>query len=493
MDKLSLELILLVIDYLKEPLAPYATISRTWQCMIESRTFSQVRVEIDALDLFETAFAPAQARRRQTLRRLDLQVRMPSNRLEKPDYRKNFAVFRQALIALLRYLASWEVTETPFELSLKHIPPHDHQLYASSTRWLRAAEDARSSGRCLTLRDLGMEDLPTVLCVRHLSWCFSCSRYISVNTVSHISGRFLALEKLHLECWDYPKKPHSLRRERRTALADGLNSLHSLPRLKKLQIIDRGRFDYQNHSAVLQDFRDDQGVDVLCEAVRRLAQAGILEELELEDVLVSADLFRDARLAPDAADATTWPSLERLRITSGIEAPDGTWYWTGDPDAVPPARVISPECADLWLDGESEPESEDEDERGHYWRTALDPETYNPLARAFTDAVLRMPRLKTARLEIGKRSKDVMTSVLECAEAGQPLEWDGYITDATPAASSSGSGGSSGCRRWRMNVDKRGGWELPDDLLDKWNEWVGPNGTAGVVSWKQVAWGSLGL
>ncbi|KAK7926769.1 hypothetical protein PG985_003767 [Apiospora marii] len=486
MDKVSFELILLVVDHLEGPLAPYATISRTWQCMIESRTFAQVSVESNTMDLFETAFAPAQARRRQTLRWLDYQVKMPSNEHERPDYMRDFAVFRQSLGTLLRYLATWEVTDTPFELSLKHNPAYDHHLYASRRRWIREDEEARSAGRCLTLRDLRISGLPTVLCVSNLFWCHSYSRSMKANTIYYISGCFLALERLHLECYDSPKKPHNLRRECRTVLADGINSLQSLPRLKKLQIIDRGVFDYQNHSAVLQDFRDDQRVDVLCEALRRLAQAGILEELELENVLVSADLFRDARLVPNEADVTSWPSLQRLRIAGGIEAPDGTWYWTGDPAAVRPARVISPECADeLWLDGESEPDSEDEDDRGHHWRITPDPKTYNPLALAFADAVLRTPRLKTARLEIGKHSDDVMTSVLECAEAGQSLEWDSYIADTTPSSSSS-LGSSGGYRRWRMNVDKRAGWEPPDDLLAKWKEWVGPNGAAGVVAFERA-------
>lgn len=170
-----------------------------------------------------------------------------------------------------------------------------------------------------------------------------------------------------------------------------------------------------------------------------MTQAGILKGLELENVLVCADLFRDARFAPNEADVAPWPSLERLRITGGIEAPNGTWYWTGDPAAVPPVRVTTPDCADdLWCDGEEEPDSEDEEDRGHCCRTTPDPGTYNPLALAFADAVLRMPRLKTARLEIGKHSDDVMTSVLECAEAGQPLEWDMHIPDNTSSASSYG-------------------------------------------------------
>lgn len=58
MEKRTFELIFLVVTHLKGSLAQYATISRTWQYMIERRTFSQVRVESDALGLFETSFAP---------------------------------------------------------------------------------------------------------------------------------------------------------------------------------------------------------------------------------------------------------------------------------------------------------------------------------------------------------------------------------------------------------------------------------------------------
>lgn len=509
MDKLSYEVISLIVGNIDGPLSPYSVVSRAWQSVVEARTFSRVLLESRSMDVLDSTFAPSQGRRRKNLKKLYFDVCLPKSNELRADYRKNLEVFRQAVTALFQRLAAWEETGRNLELTIgtsriytDEVPDNTLELeemgYCGLDR--SGTDDDRSPGgrRYLALRDTDLQAVPTVSCVNALvvgnPYGFSIH-----PTAGFLMARcFQGLQELSLSYYDPVKRRRALRREHRQAVADGVKSLHDLPRLRKLQIKCEHNRDPQDHGFEIQDFRDGQGVDALCEAIRCLAQAGKLAELDLEATLVSPDLFQDQRLPPGQREIP-WPSLERFRICQGIVAPDGRWYATGDPAQSPTdspistygseassVRMYAPDDPDVDSEDLSNDDGDDEyvdapangDAPDHRWRTRLDPDVFDPLALALAAAVLVMPKLKRGTVELGvDAGRGLLPYVLACAEPGQEMQWDEYIESAPATAQG---------RRWRAILHDGAGWEPSEELQGLWNAWVGPGGTAETVVFEEV-------
>lgn len=331
MDKLSHEIISLIAGNIEGPLATYAVISRVWQSVIEARTFSQVRLKSGSMDTLHSALAPAHAGRRKALQKLCFDVELPKWNDKRADYRKNLDVFRQAVAAFFQRLATWEGADKHFQLAIETSYAENEYFRELEAQGFGVFDSCSERGdrsallrRYLALRDTDLQEVPRISCVSsfvvpargpsiHPTACFRMARC------------FQGLEELSLSYFDPVKRRHALRQEHRQAVADGVKSLRNLPCLRKLRITACNNRDPADHSFAIQDFRDDRGVDALCEAIRCLAQAGHLVELELEDTLVSADLFQDRRVPPGEREAIPWPSLERFSIRQGLVAPDGRW------------------------------------------------------------------------------------------------------------------------------------------------------------------------
>lgn len=226
---------------------------------------------------------------------------------------------------------------------------------------------------------------------------------------------------------------------------------------------------------------------MLCDSVRQLAEAGTLARLELVDLLLSADLFRDPRCG-DGGPVATFPSLRRFDIRVGILAPGGMWYYTGDPAAVE-AGSSTPD--DIEFESESEEddtedgESDDEDntERDaivngerpyHPWRTRPDKETFDPLIKIMSNAVSRgMPSLDWGSLEVGADQETPVGVIMQCCAAGQAFVQppDRIVTE------------DSVVRRWKTWVGLATEWQVPDDVTALWKEWAGDEGDVAMASW----------
>ncbi|KAK8005526.1 polyketide synthase [Apiospora arundinis] len=74
----------------------------------------------------------------------------------------------------------------------------------------------------------------------------------------------------------------------------------------------------------------DNTIDLVCEALRKLARKGVLEVLELTNKLISIDLLRNLRQQSgtdgEEEQEEEWTSLQNLSIRAGVVAPDGRWY-----------------------------------------------------------------------------------------------------------------------------------------------------------------------
>lgn len=161
--------------------------------------------------------------------------------------------------------------------------------------------------------------LPQVERVTSLFLGGTPGRAMHPATLCQLAGSFPNLERLVLHYQDPAVKRHEMRKEHQVALGKGLKALsNKLLRLEKLCIWrDFWKTSPENHSFACGDLQEE-GVDVLCDAIRHLAQTcGQLRELDLENIMISPDLFRAADQPP------TFPHLKRLRIDCGIVAPSG--------------------------------------------------------------------------------------------------------------------------------------------------------------------------
>lgn len=249
------------------------------------------------------------------------------------------------------------------------------------------------------------------------------------DTICRIARLFPRLQELNIDFRDPAVKRHEMREEHRVAMAAGLRELRTLPRLAKLSVRRQGGWDPANHSFMCQDLEDEEHVDVLCESIRQLAEAGRLTDLKLENILVSPDLFRNRRSGGTLGDKPL-PAMRRFHVKDDILSPSGKWYYTGDPDAVEagsPRVDIDSADDDSGNDSDSSNDGDDVErdvvangERPvHLWRTRPDPETFDPLITDMANAMHRMPAREWGCLDIGSDLEEPFAVIVQCAQRGQ--------------------------------------------------------------------------
>ncbi|KUI63530.1 hypothetical protein VM1G_10254 [Cytospora mali] len=526
MDRLSPEIISMIASHLSAKpknahiakLSPrtstYACISREWQAAIERYTFSHINLKSSDLPAFAAVFS-SNPYRRVLLRRLAYRVCLPTHGDSRADHERNLQAFRVSMKGLMDLLSQWETTlcdhngrgsgAGTLELSLDFDwdiesdadGPVDHNFNVCNSSAAR---------RYLVLENGGQgqgADIPAVRRVTDfkVEACLGLAPHPA--TMCQLAGLFPNLEGLDLEFRDPAIKRHQMRLEHRAALAKGLDVLRErLPGLKRLCIRRQGATDPWNHGFVCQDL-EDSGVDLLCASVRRIVQAGTLTELELLDILVSPDLFRDPHCS-DSGALATFPSLKRFNISVGILAPSGKWYYTGDPDAVEAGSLDPGEIGfedddeddeDVDSDEEESDNDEDHTERDaiangerpcHLWRTRPDTETFDPLVRSMAEAVLhRMPSLEWGCLEVGTDQDTPVGVIIQCCAAGQSFVQppDRISTRDKPYPE------DKRVRRCKAWVGLATEWHVPDDVTALWKEWVGDEGKIEMVTWPPMRGG----
>ncbi|KAK7735531.1 hypothetical protein SLS53_007444 [Cytospora paraplurivora] len=427
MEKLSPEILSLIASHLFEqprwarfradssspPRAPYACISRTWQAAVEPYTFAQISLKSSELPEFAATFSSAPYRRL-LLRRLSYGVCLPTHGDSRADHARNSQAFGSSMRGLMDLLADWEralddedgFRSSRLELSLGFAWDIDNDADGPVDHHFNVCNSS-AARRYLTLEDgneCGFVSLAAVRRVTGFKVGVSLGLAPHPETMCRLAGFFPNLEGLDLEYRDPAIKRREMRQEHRLALAKGLDDLRvRLPRLRNLCIRRQGATDPWDHGFANQDLEVD-GVDPLCDSVRQIIEAGTLTELELVDVLLSPDLFRDRRNCLDNTCAS-FPALKRFMIKVGILAPSGEWYYTGDSAAVEAGSLVPD---DIGLeDEESDEDNSDEEGSGdednterdavvngerpyHPWRTRPDSETFDPLVKCMAKAVLRV-------------------------------------------------------------------------------------------------------
>ncbi|KAI1387574.1 uncharacterized protein F4822DRAFT_287214 [Hypoxylon trugodes] len=485
MDKLSYEVLNLIAAYLyvrpwnyfstpdpeRKSRMLYPTISREWQHTAERWTFERIRFTSNELTTFASLFA--EPRRRALLRRLGYTVLLPTFGDSRHDFARNQAAFTDAIQGLLNILKDWE-SEDVGSLELQISTDWDVDQSTGPITFDFTVQNSSSIRRFLTLDG---KELPKVRCVTaFIIENSSPGRALHPTAICQLSNVFPQLERLELDVEDPMNKRREMRKEHRRALAAGLLAL-DLPRLTYLRISRQTNTTVRNHSFDCGNLEDD-GIDPLNDALRKLSQSSPLVHLELiGGILVSSDLFLDRRA--HGHDSSVWPTLRSFRIQAEIIAPNGKWYYTGDPKAVEaePISYYSSSDDEDAMDSSTEPEDDESRdavangrEPTHEWRVQPDPNTFNPLAESMADAVLRMPRLASGTLEIEAYTGQYVDLILICAEAGEDF--------IRAPGSQFGSPEDKRVRRWHVWVGPDTKWEAPVEVKTKWREWLGENGKA---------------
>ncbi|KAF3025769.1 hypothetical protein E8E14_014495 [Neopestalotiopsis sp. 37M] len=506
MDRLSPEILSIVVSYFMiKPPAPFAprrrmlgqaapappkpvcgpyTLSRNWQHAVEAQTFASIRLKSTELPEFAAIFSDT--RRRGLLRDLTFVVCLPTHGDTRKDHAINVAAFADALKDLLSLLALWEQHATgdealptlklwlTFSYNIRMDGPVDHHFNvlksSAARRYLEADVDEFAVVRRISAFRIdvspGRAPHPTTLC--------------------RLAGHFPQLRELDIEYRDPALKRRDMRSDHRLALAAGLRELRLLPELSKLHVRRQGGWDPVNHSFACQDLEDDQHVDPLCESIRQLAEAGRLTELDLTDVLISSDLFRNRR--PGALyEEKPMSALRRLHIQDGLLSPSGKWYYTGNPDEVAPDSPRSVfDSDDDVEEGDDNSDSNDEDHEDrdaaangeqphHMWRTRPDPETFDPLITDMAKALHHMPALKRARLVIGTSLSQPVGVVVQCVKGGE-----GFFRPPDRRKDTDADKTTARCKAWVGTATE---WEVPREVKAAWETWVGEQGQVDVAKW----------
>lgn len=509
MEKLSPEVLSIILTHLlakptQERPSAYATVARSWQYAVEAFSFANITIKSKELENLARTFSGTGRHRRCLLRQLNYNIGLPTHGDSREDHATNERAFGSALQSLFDLLASWDkdydgahdgedgsaTGKRHRNLQLHLWLSHDIDTTHADGPVDHAFDVCNSSAARRYHTLLPQFNIPQVQCVTSLGIGATLGRTLHPATLCQIASLLPSLESLDLTYWDPAVKRHDLRKEHRLALGNGLRALAiALPRLERLCIRRQDGVDPANHSFACGDLLTD-GVDALCDAIRRLAETCRLKELQLENIMISPDLFQNSLPVADQGPPPTFPDLKRLDIKSGILAPGGKWYYTGDPASLEASEGDFIEDDDDDTDGDVDSEdSGDEDnstrdrfvngERPHHeWRTRPDPETFDPLIRDLTDAMLKqMPSLQWARLEIGCGLDGFVGIIIQCCEAGQPFvrppgkrRKRPWVEDVTVRR----------CKAW---VGKGAEWDVPLDVMATWREWAGTSGSVETGVW----------
>ncbi|XDG10595.1 hypothetical protein ABKA04_010210 [Annulohypoxylon sp. FPYF3050] len=444
--------------------APYAVISRRWQDFVEPWTFSSIELKDIELDTFVAIFADS--RRRALLRHFTYYITLPTYGKSRHDFAQNQAATNNSILKLLNVLKDWDDAGARLELRVVMVR-YDHTAGGIQFAGIKSG----TPSRYLILDEV---ELPAVHCVASLKIGACPGRALHPTATCQLAGAFPLLEKLYFEVLDPVNRQRRMRKDHRLALAASLTALN-LPKLTHLSIHRTTTTDVYNHSFECGGLEED-GIDALNDALRKLSQTPPLTDLVLTGALISPDLFRSRRTADP--DSSEWPTLRNFTVEAGIVAPSGQWYYTGDPDAVEPGVESS------YRDGSEASESDDDDrdhdlrENGvrptHLWRTQPDPDLFDALVKDMADAVLRMPQLRLGSLEINP-GHGPSAIILKCAEATCALEdRPDWQLDSEEEKTT---------RRWHAWIGEGTEWEMPKDVKVLWAEWLGDSGKSAIGRW----------
>ncbi|RDW72333.1 uncharacterized protein DSM5745_07505 [Aspergillus mulundensis] len=425
LDSLGPELIHLVVYELEKlvgpaRLPPYALVNKRFQAAFRRREIAWLEVSSHGSReslLTVVGKRPVQRRALSSLQYTTILPTYPDDHrycLEKrKEHKANLAAFEKSVTALWNELSSW-TDKAPGSLRLELTAKSETDDWTdwdfdNEARWLYREYS-------LALGDESVK-LPTLDCVYNL--VLGAGRRIHPRTMGDMILSLPCLRSLDLRLPPGHARNRALRAEYRIHLAKALEA-PTLHRLENLSI-DMAEETPENHDFQVAEQEDPAypAGDVLCHAIRKLAQRS-LRELRLEGCPISPALFTSGKKKEDEAG---FPYLESLKITYPIYTYDGRWYYGGNPATYKPEELHEKELEKIEWDTEDEGRSDDESDREsvasfsndpwreplnrdradffdgnlpeYAWRRRPEPKTFNPLVKSLAKAALRMPKLRS--------------------------------------------------------------------------------------------------
>ncbi|KAK8080323.1 hypothetical protein PG997_008141 [Apiospora hydei] len=278
------ELVFLIVDQLHDRgdarLASYASISPIWQHAVERRTFAHLEIFDTDISDFARVFSNYQ-HRRNYLRQLDVDFHFLEPCILNQQVDENKQIFQSTVTSLLGTLQQWEdqddreSSQPGTFLTLLFRYHEGVNIYGPRGRQIEPSHDWH---------------------VLHLPRL-------------HRVGGFIDCSQPYLYSLP-PLVPHP-------SVVCDMARLFSQLRTLELQSIEM-KIPSQ------EDFTEGQGIDPLCEAIRRLAQPTV-KVLMVGRFAISADLFRNRRQHA-TREENSWKALEKIVLWTHLMDATGRWY-----------------------------------------------------------------------------------------------------------------------------------------------------------------------
>lgn len=227
--RLPPELIDNCISFLPDQLAPYSTISKEWQAIIESRTFSTLHLNPTRLEHFTRIVAGQSRQRYPLVRYLRLDASLPEYgiearaELESDEIRsQNNQAFSSTIRAFFNALSAWP-EEYPLSVTIYSRSPSDWT--GAPDPWARRSWagsfpekdylERRYEQSYLSL-SVPIDELPFINAVTHLH-IRGTGRNFEPAIVSQVASRLPRLYSVEAELTDNEKRDSVLRDTLRTS------------------------------------------------------------------------------------------------------------------------------------------------------------------------------------------------------------------------------------------------------------------------------------
>ncbi|KAK3368527.1 hypothetical protein B0H63DRAFT_515115 [Podospora didyma] len=449
--------------------------------LVEEYTFASISLKCTEISIFADLFKDA--RRRALLRYLELDVEFPNSRdhgsregFAREEFASHKAQLGIAVKSLFNLLSDWKTDYGDLKFSLLLSTEGDHLDFDR------------------------------------------CGRLLHPIAIGRLIDQIPLLHSLTLVVKSPANKQRKMRKQHRKALAKSLTlpllRPDGLRNLLYLKISNNDARTPEYHCYKRGNLQDNNGVDPLNDAIRKLGQQTPLQELTLQDTLHQKSGRNGLAIVGVAF-------LQRFYILAHIVAPSGEWYFTGDKAAC--KRKIRRICAVNWGDESPVEDSSTDDDKSDIpseegaepddhgwhdgeedrvgprllWRDMPDSDTLGPLLVAMARGLGQdMPRLRHGTLYVrceSLSSYDPDYNVeVQCAAAGWPFALDLFQSEnglANPHQA------VSSVRTCRISLGRSvHSWVVPDEMKSAWRDWLGDDGVLeiGTGRWKDfvpsMAW-----
>jgi hypothetical protein len=437
----------------RTPLSNYASISPVYKASVEKRNMERIRIKSSDeefsqfTDIFEDPI------RRSYLRRLEFVITSPDD----------FVAWMQELFGIIH---SWE----PKEPEEPEGPEKDDGGRLRLQISVNPGRAIAPPGRYAALpadEPVPALDANGLVSVLHVD---GTPHAVHPAAVKWLTSKLPGLVELYYQYRDPANRLTAKRTQHLAAMDELLEELKGPGHTKvtKLTLLRITATDIRNHSFSAPDITGGNHKPFLSKLPSQL------REVVANDMLITSSAFA----CQDGDECLS--SLENFDIRVNLVGSDGKWFYTGDPESEE-AGMASPEGSPDSDDSDDEEETDDDEddeqahavENGrkptHEWRSRPDPDLFNKLVSDMTDAVFKMPKLRTGRMDIAATADRELFIQVGCAMPGQRI----HIGKAED---------DNMCRRWIAYIEKGAEWEIPGELYEKWEKWVGEDGAIDITN-----------